>query len=177
MKEGDIIFLTYRKNKPFYRIFISKGIALFTRKNKQPLSTVKVHAGIIYKKDGILTVRDMDKDGEEHHTLNVYKIIYGDRLEIKSCPYIFKQKIYDSFNKSCEKLHVEYDYNNTFVYQVIKKFFRFFKFKKTVMQRMCAEDAQRQFNILSPGFFKTPEKTSPNELYFKIKNWDTVKIN
>lgn len=176
MKEGDIIFLTRRKYKPYYRIFISCGIALVTRKKGQTYDDVKVHSAIIYKYKGVLFVREMEKHGDEHSTLEKYKEIYGGRMEIKESPVHFSVSKYNSFNRSCRELHVEYDYNNTFVYQILRKVFKFFRFKNTVMQRMCAEDAQRQYNLLSPGFFKTPEKTSPNELYYKILNWKTVKF-
>ena len=169
MKEGSIIFLTRRKAKPAYRIFISYMIALFTKRKGQSLINVKVHSAIIYSHKGVLKVRDMDKHGDEHYTFNEYKRLFGDRFEIIENPFDFSKERLIEFNYSCRSLNVKYDYSNTFVYQVLKRFTGFFIGKVTLYKRMCAEDAQRQFNILYPGYFKTPEATNPNELFEQIK--------
>ena len=168
-KAGSIIFLTRRKEKPNYRIFLSYMIALFTRKKKQPLNKVKVHSAIIYEHDNVMRVRDMDKDGDDHYTLEKYKKLYGDRLEIVNNHFNFSEKQLIASNFSCRTLKVKYDYKNTFFWQVIKRFSGFFVGKITLYKRMCAEDMQRQFNILIPGFFKTPEATNPNEAYEYVK--------
>lgn len=172
MKEGDIIFLTKRSANPWYRIFISKGITHFTKLKNQALTEVKVHSAIIYNDLGVLKVRDMDKNGDNHYSLVEYYNKFKDRIEIKETPYLFSPEIKLIFNYSCKNTHVKYDFVNTFVYQIIKRLTGRILFKDTTWTRMCAEDVQTEFNKLRYTF-STPEITNPNNLFELIKHWKT----
>jgi len=175
---GSIIFLTKRKEKPYYRKFISYMIAKMTRNKGQRVEDVKVHCAIIYRYDNILYVRDMDKKGDEHYTLKDYILKFQNRIEIYKPLFEFGDWNINRFNKSCKDEKVKYDYINTFVYQVIKKYIHKFIGKDTSYTRMCAEDAQRQYNLLLPNYFKTPEATSPNEVHGKIvkDGWQVINF-
>jgi len=177
MKEGNLISLTRRYKKPNYRIFISYMIAKLTKRKGQPIDKVKVHSAIIYKRDGIFMVREMEKDGDSHQTLEDYLIEYKDRVEIKEHPYSFKPEELATFNYLCRYLKVTYDYRNTFLWQVVKYFTGKFLGKQTMYSRMCAEDFQDQFNVLKYGYFKTPEITNPNEVHSLVKEWKIIYIN
>jgi len=175
---GSIIFLTIRKEKPGTRIFLSRMIAKFTKREDQELEEVKVHSAIVYKRYGETYVRDMDKYGDDHYPIETYLEMYKDRIEIKLNPIIdFPWHIMETFNFSCFLNEVKYDYVNTFVYQVVRRITHKFIGRDTTWSRMCAEDVQRQYNLLVPGFFATPEKTNPNELFFKVENWQTLDLN
>jgi len=164
-KAGDIIFLTKRINKkPYQRWFISHLIAVFSKKKEQYLEQVKVHSAIIYEKTDILFVREMDKYGDRHFTLSEYFKKFSTRVEILRMNYNTTPAKLEYFNKTCQYKHVKYDFINTFVWQAIKGITSKYFGKNTGYKRMCAEDVQRQFNILEKRF-KTPEKTSPQELY------------
>ena len=175
VKEGDIIFLTKRSIKPKYRIFVSYMIALLTKQPGEKIKDVKVHSSIIYSNGGVLSVRDMDKNGDMHYTIGKYKQLYGDRLEVKAHCYKPSLDTLKKFNSSCRDFKVKYDYKNTFLYQVIRRLFGVFINDPTRYKRMCAEDAQRQFNLIE-GIFYNPEKTNPNELYHVISHWKTVEL-
>ena len=170
---GSLIFLTKRKIKNVfdYRGIISVGISKLTKFKDQDEDEVKVHTAIIYDNNGELTVREMGKHGDEHYSLEYYKIMYGSRMEIVYMQETFNLERIDMFNKSCKYTKVKYDYKNTFVFQLIKSFTHKFFGKDTLYHRMCAEDAQRQYNILFPNYFKTPEDTNPNELYKIVKTY------
>jgi len=167
MKEGDIIFVTRRHDNDF-RGFISKGIAVLTKHKGQDIEDVKVHSAIIYKSKGVLMVRDMDKHGDEHYTLKKYTELFHDRMEIVNMNHNASQEKIVWFNNNCMNNKVKYDYVNTFVFQLVKSLTKKFIGKQSVYHRMCAEDVQRQYNILD-DVFKTPEYTNPNELYKIVK--------
>ena len=164
-KAGDMIFLT-RRNTRDYRGFISKSIARLTRNKKQNLEDVKVHAAIIYSNDGVLFVRDMDSKGNENYTLMEYVEIYGNRMEI----YHHNLKIvnYKLFNESCLNDDVNYDYLNTFVWQLSRELCHIWFGWNTPYKRMCSEDVQREFNLLR-WTFKYPEQVNPNQLFEYLK--------
>lgn len=176
MKEGSIIFLTRRKKGNLIRRFVSGGIAVFTKREDQALDNVLVHSAIIYRSGSELYVREMEKNGDEHKTLVEYNKIYGKRMYIKVNPFDIESNKVEKFNLSCETVRVKYDYWNTFFFQIIKVLFGRFLGKKTTLHRMCAEDAQRQFNLLK-DIFKTPEKTSPNDLWYMICDWKITEFN
>lgn len=177
MKTGSIIFLTRRviKNIFDYRGIISYLIAVFTRFKGQKIKDVKVHSAIVYEYLNEYYVRDMDKDGDRHYTLEKYKEKFGERMEVVENPYNIENSALTEenvlkFNTSCRNFAVKYDYKNTFFYQIIKRLFGYFIKDNSNYARMCAEDVCRQFNV----FFKTfdyVEKTNPNELYEFIKQW------
>ncbi len=175
---GSIIFLTIRKEKPAARIFLSRMIAKFTKKEGQELEDVKVHSAIVYKRYGETYVRDMDKFGDDHYPIEEYLDLYKGRIELKLNPY-FDQPwhILETFNFSCFLNEVKYDYVNTFVYQVVRRLTHKFIGRETTWSRMCAEDVQRQYNLLVPEFFETPEKTNPNEVFFKVANWISYNLD
>jgi len=172
---GSIIFLTKRKEKPYYRKFISYMIAKMTRNKGQRLEDVKVHAAIIYRYDDTLYVREMESKGNINYTLVEYNALYGDRMVIYSHNMSFDEWNVDRFNFSCRNQSVKYDYKNTFIFQIVKRYTTLFLGRNTPYHRMCAEDTQTQFNLLSCNYFKTPESTNPNELWNLINGvW---KIN
>jgi len=174
MKAGNIVFLTERKKKPYYRILISKGIALFTKYPNQKLEDVKVHAAIIYNYKGIFYVRDMDKDGDDHYTIDKYFEKYKGRIEIKINPFLTTTAILNKFNNSCRNTKVKYDFWNTFFFQIIKTITGKFIGKKTSLHRMCAEDARTQFNILK-NIFSDLEGVNPNAFHNEIMDWEIWK--
>lgn len=168
--EIQIIFLTPRKFKHIFdvRALISFGIALFTRQKRQSIKTVKTHSALAYEYENQLYVRDTDKYGQEHYTLKEYTETFGDRMEIYKLTVETTQEKYDYFIESCRTTKIRYDFNNTFFWQVIKTITGHFFGKNTVYARMCAEDVQRQINLLDP-IFPTPEETNPNELYLSLR--------
>lgn len=176
MQAGDIGFLTIRKNKPIYRIVISYMIALLTKLPKEKIKDTKVHSFVIYEKDNKKFIRDMDKEGDTHYSLEDYLEIYGDRVEIRKLPYYAEGSRLSLFNKSCANTKVKYDYMNTFVYQLIRSLGGRLLFKKTIYTRMCAEDVQRQLNIIR-YIFDTPEITNPAELDKLTRGWETLYNN
>lgn len=165
MKVAKIIFLTRKLGKfPVYRFILSFFIALFTRKKKQKIKDVKVHAAVIYEDNGIEYVRDMEAKGNESILFGDYYEKFKDRIEMIYYRFQTSKEKIKTFNNSCKKTKVKYDYKNTLFFQVIKILFGKFFGGNTAYSRMCSEDVQRQLNILEPIFDK-PEEVSPNELY------------
>ena len=170
-RAGNIIFLTARKTKkPFYRWFISNGIAVATKRRDQELTDVKVHAAIIYGTEPLM-VREMEAEGNIPILLSAYIKKYGDRMEIVDMPYIVSDEVIEKFNTACQNVRVKYDYTNTFVWQSIRALSHKWIGTNTPYHRMCSEDVQRMYNLIFP-LFKTPEKTNPNELYYLVTRHD-----
>jgi hypothetical protein len=175
MQEGSLIFLTKRPFKLNFRWFMSQAIASLTKFKGQDINDAKVHSAIIYRYKNILYVRDMDKKGAEHFTLDSYIETYKGRGTVLENPYSysFTYETLRIFNISCRNTKVKYDYINTFVFQLIKTQIKKFLGWNSEYRRMCAEDASKQYNLLE-RIFKTPEKTNPNEMFkflTDVKEW------
>jgi hypothetical protein len=166
-KAGDIIFLTQRA-RGGYRGFISRSIAKVTRLPGQKQSEVKVHAAIIFDNVGVLTVREMDRSGNENIPLIDYTKKFGERMEIVSMPVVASADAVGDFNFKCLTTDVKYDYANTFVWQLTRAITGAWLGRNTPYKRMCAEDVQRMYNLLDNRFY-TPEIVNPNELFNKVK--------
>lgn len=178
MNPGNIILLKRRKFKHVFdiRFYLSYLIAYFTKTSNQLLDDVVVHCAIIYQSNNETFVRDMDKKGNEPYTINQYRKIYGNRMEIKINPHnLYNEILIKKFSDECENLDVKYDYFNLLFFQLIKSMFHKFIGKETKTKRICSEDVARIYNVLNPYFFLKPEEITPNELSEYISYWKTLK--
>lgn len=164
-KPGDLIFLTRRTGKnPLYRWFVSNAIAVLTKFKNQKTVDVKVHSAIIFELHSKLYVRDMGPKGNVPILLTDYKELHKGRIEIIHMPKIGSVSTIARFNREASSRYVTYDYWNTFVWQVVRALSHKWIGTNTPYKRMCAEDAQRMYNLIRVTFFKV-EQTNPNELY------------
>lgn len=171
IKSSDIIFLTRRKNKkPFYRWFVSNAIAKLSKFKEQSVDNAKVHAAIIFDRNGVLLVREMESNGNVIIPLEVYVKTFNGRIEIISMPDITNPHALKNFNEACLTTKVKYDYANLLIWQLIRAISNKWLGTNTPYKRDCIEDVSRMYNIINPIFLNV-EKTNPNEAYKFIKEY------
>ena len=159
-------FLTRRKYtgiKTLHRFILSYLI--------YKIQGILVHTYIVFLKDGIEYVREMEYNGVRIITYEEYKKLYGDRIiyEIN----LPNNKYIEIFDNYCYTNKVNYDFISLFITFPIKFLFHLTISKNTNYQRSCSEDSSRCINILLYKIIKDPENTSPVKLYKILIENDT----
>jgi hypothetical protein len=171
MKAGDIILLTPRKLSLHPRSLLTNLISRFDGKY--------THTGLIYSRDGILYVREMEWEGVRHIMLSKYiDEVTEERISflVKKEPLNNEQLIV--YNTLCKSEDAKYDYFNLIVYQLIKVLTNKFIGRDTTYRRNCAEDTARVYNKVVPNLFSKVREITPNQIAsskeFIIKTYQDV---
>jgi hypothetical protein len=158
METGDIILLTRRKfDWKIHRWVLSWAIHILTGKY--------VHSALIYRRGGILFVREMEAVGVVHVPLNTYMKTYKNRGTIVREKNRLTVDEKAQMRDLCLREKAKYDYFNLLLWQPLKAVFGVFLGGNTKYRRACSEDTARIYNKVRENTFKDEKGITPMEVY------------